>query len=150
MKSTYKGKPWSYGIIAAIIVFMLGTVTMVYILVSQNIEVLYPDYYERTMDYDKTQKQLSYGLEPRFKVEQNWNSTKDSLLFSMPKTDFAQGRIDFIKPNNSQLDTSFTFSVEKGSVFAIPVNALNSGNWHIELAWKADSIQIISRLKLSL
>lgn len=150
MKSTYKGKPWSYGIIAAILLFMTGTVTMVYILVTNKVEVLYPDYYERTMNYDKTQKQLSYGLEPRFEVLQNWNSTKDSLLFSMPKTELAIGRIDFIKPNNSQQDTSFTFSVDKGSVFAIPVNALEPGNWHIELAWKADSIQILSRLKLTL
>jgi hypothetical protein len=150
MSQQYKGKPWSYGIIIAILVFMIGTLTMVYILVSQKVEILYPDYYQRTTNYDQVQKELSFGLEPRFRVQQTFNATRDSLILRMPEVSSAIGTVSFIKPDDSALDTSFKFSIEDSSAIAIPINQLKKGAWQIEIAWQVDSTKILSRLKISI
>lgn len=150
MSQPYKGKPWSYGIIIAILVFMMGTLTMVYILVSQKVEILYPDYYQRTTNYDQVQKELSNGLEPRFRVEQTFNANRDSLILRMPEIAQASGKVSFIKPDDSILDTSFDFVITDSSAIGIPINQLKKGAWQLEIAWQVDTIKILSRLKITL
>ena len=78
--SSYKGRPWSYSIIGAILIFMIFTLTLVYIMVSQKVDVLYPDYYERTLKYDVVQNRLSTGEKKKYQLSHVFSSKKDSMF----------------------------------------------------------------------
>ena len=148
--SEYKGRPWSYGIIAAIGIFMLGTISMVYIFVSQDIQVLYPDYYERTLNYDGVQERLSAGLNDENKIHYQLNSSKDSLILQFLGSEKVEGTIAFIKPNNASSDKKYTFNGLADQSIRVAISDLEKGLWNVEMEWKKANVDILTRFRLTL
>jgi hypothetical protein len=148
--SSYRGTPWSYSIIGAILTFMIFTLILVYIMVSQNVEVLYPDYYERTLKYDEVQNRLAMGEKPEFKVIYHFSTNKDSIFFQFPSQSTADGTLAFIKPDNSKSDLKFPFSVESNQELGLSMATFIKGAWSVEAEWKSDTTHVLSRFKLIL
>lgn len=150
MSSTYKGKPWSYTIIGAIITFMIFTLSLVYIMMKQKVEVLYPDYYERTLQYDEVQKRLNEGQKPENLIIHTFSKNKDTLYFQFATRGSYSGNIAFIKPDNSASDMLFPFSVDSTIRISLPVKQLPKGNWGVEMEWTNGEKNILTRFKLTL
>ena len=148
--SAYKGRPWSYSIIGAIVLFMIFTLSLVYIMVNQNIDVLYPDYYERTLQYDVVQNRLSTGEKSEYQVSHFFSADKDSMFFNFPSSRKAEGTIAFIKPDNAKSDLIFPFATKKGQSVVLDITDLKKGAWAIEAEWKSDTVQVLTRFKLTL
>jgi hypothetical protein len=144
----YTGKNWSYGIIAAILIFMVFTMVLVYIMVNQKVEVLYSDYYERSLSYDQVQERLSRGLNPAFTVTYVLNASKDSVVFNLPFKESAKGTVAFVKPDDSASDKDFQFDLKQGDFLAVDISAFPKGLWQIELIWTSDSVEVMNRMKL--
>jgi len=148
--SSYKGRPWSYSIIGAIVLFMIFTLVLVYIMVSQKIDVLYPDYYERTLQYDVVQNRLAEGEKSEYEVSHFFSTNKDSMFLNFPSVEKAEGTIAFIKPDNAKSDLIFPFSADSGQSVALNIKDLQRGAWAIEVEWKSDTVNVLSRFKLTL
>lgn len=146
----YTGRPWSYSIIAAIVIFMIGTLIMVFIMVKQDIYVLYPDYYERTLDYDSQYDKLTLGKKVEYQVKYQFSTQRDSLFFNFPSRDFAEGKLIFTKPDDANLDKTLTFKVSENQSFAVIVSEWKKGKWNLEIEWVSDTTEIISRMDLVL
>lgn len=144
----YTGKNWSYGIIVAILIFMIFTMTLVYIMVNQKVEVLYSDYYERSLSYDLIQKRLSRGQSPEFAVSYVLNSTKDSIVFKLPFREKAKGTVAFVKPDDAVSDREFEFDISSDDYLAVDISDFPKGLWQIELIWTSDSVEVMNRMKL--
>lgn len=144
----YTGKNWSYGIIASILIFMIFTMVLVYIMVNQKVEVLYSDYYERSLSYDQVQERLSRGLNPAYSVNYLFNANKDSVVFSLPFTEKAAGTVAFVKPDDAASDKEFQFDLVKGDFLAIDVSTFPKGLWQIELIWTSDTVNVMNRMKM--
>ena len=150
MNAPYRGKPWSYSIIGAIIAFMIFTLSLVYIMVNQKVEVLYPDYYERTLQYDEVQKRLSNGMKPENAISHQFSSQRDSLFFLFATKGTYSGNIALVKPDNAASDKEFSFVVENGNSIGIPIHDLRKGSWGVEIEWKNESESLLTRFKLTL
>lgn len=150
MSSNYKGKNWSYSIIGAILAFMIFTLSLVYIMVNQDVEVLYPDYYERTLNYDQIQNKLNEGLKPENAVTYSFSTSRDTLFFHFKNEGELSGSISFMKPNNSSLDKKFPFNRASNQMISIPIQTMEKGLWHIEIDWKRDSVSILNQFKITL
>ncbi|TNE72798.1 hypothetical protein EP331_06350 [bacterium] len=150
MSKPYTGKNWSYGIIGAILFFMIFTMALAYIMVNQKVEVLYSDYYERALGYDAIQEQLTRGLTPKYAVNYSLNANKDSVFFSLPFKESAVGKVAFVKPNDANADKELSFKLGAGEHLAVDVSNFQKGFWQVELLWNSDSVSVMNRLKVVL
>jgi hypothetical protein len=69
MTSTTSGNIWAYGIIVALLIFMSGTVYFVLSTASTNVDLVYDDYYERTIGYDAHMERRDRGQQAEYKIK---------------------------------------------------------------------------------
>ena len=79
-----------------------------------------------------------------------FSTNKDSMFLNFPSVEKAEGTIAFIKPDNAKSDLIFPFTSKNGQSVALNIKDLQRGAWAIEVEWKSDTVNVLSRFKLTL
>ena len=72
------------------------------------------------------------------------------MFLNFPSVEKAEGTIAFIKPDNAKSDLIFPFSADSGQSVALNIKDLQRGAWAIEVEWKSDTVNVLTRFKLTL
>jgi len=127
---------WGTGIVIGIIIFVVVSVSMTLIFMTQDVSLVSDNYYEKSLTYqDEIDKQSrTKSLDEQVII--NFNGKVITVLFSddyMGKN--ISGEIYFYRPSNSSLDFKLPLQVSEEGKQLISVEKLEKGFWRVKLNW---------------
>lgn len=129
---------WGTGIVIGIIVFVVITVTMTVIFMTQDVSLVSDNYYEKSLSYqDEIDKQSRTKLLDE-QVKINFNG--EIITISVPSNYISKdisGEIFFYRPSNPKLDFALPLQLVEGSQIIL-AKRLEKGFWRIKLNWTMD------------
>jgi hypothetical protein len=129
---------WGTGIVIGIIVFIVISISMTVIFMTQDVDLVSDNYYEKSLSYQDEIDKLSRTKSLDEQVKINFNG--EIIIISVP-SDYLNkeisGDIFFYRPSNPKLDFVLPLQVVEGSQI-IPVERLEKGFWRIKLNWMMD------------
>ena len=130
---------WGTGILIGIIVFVLISVTMTIIFMTQDVDLVADKYYENSLQYqveiDKQNRTKS--LDEQVKI--NFNGEIINILF--PSTYLSKnisGEIYFYRPSNPKLDFKIPLELNDEGNQLILAKNFEKGFWRLKLNWIMD------------
>jgi len=133
---------WAYGIIAALVIFMSGTVYFVMSTASVNVDLVYEDYYERTIGYDAQQERIDRGHSDEFAIGMTMSAAKDSLFLSFPEGAVA-GTLQLYRTSDQKLDRMYNLPQS-----VIQIADLKPGQWLIRVEWTLNELPVYTEIPL--
>ena len=129
---------WGTGIVIGIVVFVVISITMTVIFMTQDVSLVSDNYYEKSLSYqDEIDKQSrTKSLDEQVKI--NYNGEVINIAF--PSTYLNKeipGEIFFYRPSDPKLDFKLPLQLVEGNQI-IPVSRLEKGFWRIKLNWTMD------------
>jgi hypothetical protein len=129
---------WGTGIVIGIIAFVVISVSMTVIFMTQDVSLVSDNYYEKSLSYqDEIDKQSRTNLLDE-QVKINFNG--EVVTISVPPDYMSKdisGEIFFYRPSNPKLDFALPLQLVEGNQI-IPVERLDKGFWRIKLNWTMD------------
>jgi hypothetical protein len=139
ISSTDKRFNWGTGILIGIITFIIITITMVIIFMTQDVSLVADNYYEKSLSYqEEIDKQNRTNLlDDQVKI--NFNEDVIDVLFpSEYLNKNISGVIYFYRPSNSHLDFKLELDLNIEGNQKISVAKLEKGFWRLKLNWGMD------------
>ena len=129
---------WGTGILIGIIVFVVISITMTVIFMTQDVSLVSDNYYEKSLSYqDEIDKQSrTKSLDEQVKI----NFSGELVTISLPSDYISKdisGEIFFYRPSNPKLDFVLPLQLVQGKQI-IPVERLEKGFWRLKLNWTMD------------
>lgn len=136
---------WGKGIIAAFFLFIAFIVTLVVILMSQNVDLQSEDYYKKEINYQEeiSQQQAANSLGEKIELlEQD-----DFIVVQLPYSlSISSVQVDFIRPNNEKHDLNFRINDSKS--YLISKEKLTPGKYLIEIRYKVNGKDCLQKTEL--
>lgn len=142
MTDQTSGRLWAYGIIAALLAFMTFTVMMVWGTSDTNVDLVYDDYYERTIGFDEHIERRDRGQQEAYRIQWAVTEAKDSLKLAFPEGEVA-GTLEFYRPNDRKQDLRVDLPVE-----AVAIGGLASGRWVLRIEWSLDGVPVHTEIPI--
>jgi len=130
---------WGTGIVLGIIVFVVISITMTVIFMTQDVSLVSDNYYEKSLSYqDEIDKQSrTNSLDEQVKI--NFNGEIIDILFpSSYLSKNISGDIYFYRPSNSKLDFKLPLELNEEGNQLILVKNFEKGFWRLKLNWTMD------------
>lgn len=134
---------WGSGIILAVTVFIIATLSVVSYMISLDFYLVSNDHYEQGVEYQQTidKKQRAENLNNPVVVLFDEPSVSIKLIFPTEiLSDSLSGYVTFYRPNNPELDKKFKLEIDENGRQIIPVNEFEEGRWKLSVEWTADSL----------
>jgi len=129
---------WGIGIALGIIAFVVISITMTVIFMTQDVSLVSDNYYEKSLSYQEEidKQSRTKSLDEQVKINFNGELVTISLPSDYISKDIS-GEIFFYRPSNPKLDFTLPLQLLEGSQ-NIPVGRLEKGFWRIKLNWMMD------------
>lgn len=142
MNANTSGNLWAYGIIVALITFMSSTVFTVWYTSSTNVDLVYDDYYERTIGYDAHMERRDRGQMAEYKVNWSISTAKDTLYVAFPEGVVA-GTLQLYRASDQTLDRMYDLPQS-----AIAIADLAPGRWIIRAEWTLNDVPVYTEIPI--
>jgi len=130
---------WGTGILIGIIVFVVISITMTVIFMTQDVNLVTDKYYENSLQYQVEIDKQSRTKSLNEQVKINFNGEVINILFPSAYLDKnISGEIYFYRPSNPSLDFKVLLLMSTEGNQIIPVERLEKGFWRIKLNWTMD------------
>ncbi len=127
---------WGTGILLSIIVFMALLVSIVYVFMNQDVDLVTRDYYNKELKYQDRINKINNTTEMGKEVGILFSDNIVSLTF--PDSVFskkASGTIYFYRPSGSKKDFSVPLEVLDNNTQLVNTAALEKGLWRVKVEW---------------
>ena len=129
---------WGTGIVIGIIVFIVISITMTVIFMTQDVSLVLDNYYEKSLSYQEEIDKQSRTKSLDEQVKINFNGELITVLVPLDYINKdISGEIFFYRPSNPKLDFALPLQLVEGSQ-VVPVERLEKGFWRIKLNWIMD------------
>lgn len=141
MEGRQKKSRWGVGLLVAYGTFIAGVLALVYLSMSQQIDLVSERYYDQGIHYQEqiTALENSKNLNEKMSV----SVQPRELILQFPKefvpSDIV-GRITLYRPDNKFKDLSFDISLDTTARQTIPTSSLLHGLWRVKVNWKANGL----------
>lgn len=127
---------WGTGIAIGIIVFVVISVTMTVIFMTQDVSLVSDNYYEKSLTYqDEIDKQSRTNLLDE-QVKINFNEEIINILFPVEYLNKnISGEIYFYRPSDSKLDFKMPLDLNEEGNQMILIKDFEKGFWRVKLNW---------------
>jgi len=130
---------WGTGIVIGIIVFVVISISMTVIFMTQDVDLVADKYYENSLQYQVEIDKQSRAKSLNEQVKINFNGEVINILFPSAYLDKnISGEIYFYRPSNPSLDFKLLLLMSTEGNQIIPVERLEKGFWRIKLNWTMD------------
>lgn len=127
---------WGTGIVIGIIAFVVISVSMTVIFITQDVSLVSNNYYEKSLTYqDEIDKQSrTNSLDEQVKI--NFNGEIINILFPVEYlNENISGEIYFYRPSDSKLDFRMPLDLNEEGNQMILVRNFEKGFWRMKLNW---------------
>lgn len=125
---------WGKGIAITMIAFIGFIVTLVVIMIRQDVELETEDYYQREIAYQEEITSLQNANNSGVKPELSFND--EHLVVQLANGNFEDVKLVLIRPNDSDADKSF--EIRDTKTFIVSKSDLVKGNYSVELHYTVD------------
>jgi hypothetical protein len=130
---------WGTGILIGITIFVVLSVTMTVIFMTQDVSLVSDHYYEKSLTYQDEIDKQSRTKSLDEQVQINFDGNAISILFPNEYSiKNKSGEIYFYRPSNSSLDFRLPLQVSADGSQIISVKKLEKGLWRLKLNWEMD------------
>lgn len=140
---------WGTGILLSIIIFMMILIGIVYVFMSQDVDLVTSNYYGKELKYQKQIDKINNTNEMGKQVGIALLNNQVQLTF--PDSVFdkkAAGTIYFYRPSGSNKDFSVPVAVSDNNIQVISTSALEKGLWRIKVEWGMEGKDFYSEKSL--
>ena len=130
---------WGYKILFLYLGFLIFVLTMVYMSMNQQVDLVSPDYYDREIAF---QKQIDAGKNS-MEAQAGWRLEVDAsrvrLLYSKP-ADAARlnGTVLFFRSSDAAQDRREKLQTAPDGSQSFDVTSMKKGAWKVVLEWQVD------------
>jgi hypothetical protein len=127
---------WGTGVLIGIIVFVVISITMTVIFMTQDVSLVSDNYYEKSLSYqDEIDNQSrTNSLDEQVKI--NFNGEIINILFPVEYLNKnISGEIYFYRPSDSKLDFKMPLDLNEEGNQLILVKDFEKGFWRVKLNW---------------
>lgn len=135
-----RGLSWGTGLTIAIVLFMIGTLSIVFFAVSLDYHMVTEDYYQRAENYQQhiNRVEETATLEDPVQIEYQSNLKAIQLQFPVAAlTDPVTGVVELYRPNDSSLDRTFELNPDESGIQQISVENFVKGRWLVRINWSS-------------
>ena len=129
---------WGTAIAIFYTCFVIAMVTMVVRSTQNKMDLVQENYYEKDLAYESFRAKRQNASVLTEKADIKYSIAEQAVEIALPKgMSAAKGKLNFFRPSNKQLDTSFELEVNEKGQMLIPVNQkIKPGLWRIQLDWE--------------
>jgi len=150
MKSTRN--PWPFGIIAAFVIFISGTVGLIVMTATQKTDLVSDNYYEQELKYQSRIDSLGRASQPGFhQASATYDPAGKRILISLPAAHAVRkltGRIQLYRPSAARLDRQFELDPDSNGLQSVDAGELQNGLWKIRVSWNAEGQEYFLERKI--
>lgn len=128
---------WGAGLVVAFLVFAAVILTMVYISMHREIDLVSDDYYQQELHHqdqiESTKRSNALSVQPNITV------SVSALSFSLPRFFSAAnttGSITFYRPADRTKDFELPLKLDSANTQLIQTASLQRGLWRIKVRWR--------------
>jgi hypothetical protein len=127
---------WGTGVLIGIIVFVVISITMTVIFMTQDVSLVSDNYYEKSLGYQEEidKQSRTNSLDEQVKINFNGEVINISFPVEYVNKNIA-GEIYFYRPSNSKLDFKLPLELNEEGNQLILVKNFEKGFWRIKLNW---------------
>ncbi|AFN74754.1 cbb3-type cytochrome c oxidase maturation protein CcoH [Melioribacter roseus P3M-2] len=127
---------WGTIIVIVYTVFVIGTLTMVYIFMNQDVSLVTENYYAEEIKYQNQieKKKNSESLDKNISVIMN-EGYVDIVFPEITQPEKIKGEIEFYRPSDQERDFIADIQLDSTYTFRVPFNKLKRGYWKIKIDW---------------
>ncbi|MFI5238089.1 MAG: FixH family protein, partial [Ignavibacteriales bacterium] len=130
---------WGTGIVIGIVVFVVISITMTVIFMTQDVSLVSDNYYDKSLVYQGEIDNQNRTKSLDEQVEINFNGEVINILFPSTYLDKnISGEIYFYRPSNSKLDFKLPLELNEEGNQMILVKNFEKGFWRMKLNWTMD------------
>jgi len=139
---------WPVSITIGLIVFMCGTMIMVYIATHQDFALVSADYYEQGLKYDQIKEKNENRIKNSADMTFDYDSLKQVLKVTLSeKKSTVSGKLLFYNPVVSTRDFTVEIKPDSG-VQTIDLKNVPEGFWKIKADWVQNDVAYLQEYKL--
>ncbi len=130
---------WGTGIVIGIIAFVVISITMTVIFMTQDVSLVSDNYYEKSLSYQNEidKQSRTNSLDEQVKI--NFNGDIINILFPVEYlNENISGEIYFYRPSDSKLDFKMPLDLSEEGNQMILVKDFEKGFWRVKLNWTMD------------
>lgn len=127
---------WGTGIVISIIVFLIISFAMIFLFMSQKVDLVTDNYYEKTLIYQNQIDEAERTKEINNKIRLEY--LNDQMKFAFPDSVAKQikyGEIYFYRPSDSSKDFKSTFELNENGVLLLDASKIEKGYWKVRMRW---------------
>ena len=135
-----KGKSmWGWGVGAVYTVFALGTLGVVAFTMTQRIDLVSEDYYQKELKYEQQidRTRNTTDLQNQLTCETVDNGQAIKLQFPAGMRE-VKGSVLLYRPSISGMDRELEIKVDAAGTQVIPVARLKPGYWKAKVTWSSE------------
>jgi hypothetical protein len=129
---------WPYGIIAAFVLFLVGTAALIVIAATHRDSLVSSDYYDREIRFQNHLDSAARARQSGATV--TFDAAARRIGISLPAAQISQslsGQIELYRPSAAGLDRQFKLQPDANGVQWLDVTGLPAGPWEVRVAWNA-------------
>ncbi|HZS03528.1 MAG TPA: FixH family protein [Blastocatellia bacterium] len=129
---------WGYGIAAVYSIFALATLGVVAFSLTQKVELVSKDYYEKEVTCEQQIERLrqTNAMGQQVTCQLTTDGRFIEARFPAALTD-VRGTLTLYRPSDSSLDREVTLAPDAGGRQLIPADKLAKGYWRAKLHWQS-------------
>lgn len=140
---------WGHKITILYLGFVALILSLVFMSLNQDVDLVSKDYYEKELKYQSKIEQMKNlnELGEDVSTEQN----KNEIIVTFPKSQLNQevsGSIHFYNPSDSKKDFVTEIKTDESKKQTISKTLLNKGYYKMQIEWKANQKEFYSENKL--
>jgi len=131
---------WPYGILASILLFIIGSLALVVFAVSQRYDLVSKSYYDEEIRYqtriDGANRALQLG------ARADYNDQARQIKIAVPASHLGKvvdGKIQLYRPSAEQMDQQFKLQPDADGLQSIDTASLQPGLWKLRVSWTVGS-----------
>jgi hypothetical protein len=139
---------WGKGILIVIILFVAFMMTLVVISVRMDdIHLVTENYYEKEIKYqDQIDRERSAATLDREVLV--FDAVAKSMVLDLPIG--AKGSLQLFRPSDARLDQELILDITDEGKTWVPLQALKSGYWRVQLTWTENGTDFYQEKKINL
>ena len=134
-----KNISWGWRIVILYVIFIAGTVSWVGFAMTQEVDLVRPDYYEQGLEHDSIMAAQTRARALGSQAGILYDRPADTLRIRIPNTGgvFLNGSIACYRPNAVDSDRTIPFAPGSNGTMTLPANTFAHGVWRFTLDWNA-------------
>jgi nitrogen fixation protein FixH len=131
---------WGIAVAVVYTTFAAGTVGFVAFAMSQDVDLVTPDYYARSLQHDAHMRAVANAnaIGEALQVTSDPEAGEVRVRWPAAMAARVRGSVTLYRPSDAHSDRRVPLVVPADGTVSIPTAGLAAGHWRLHLQWRAD------------